>query len=136
MSAQSPKHFIYSEMGRHPLFVNTYARCIKFWLCLTCVDDRRYPQKACDLLLDLQRQNHTTWACKVQNVLYKSGFNVAWEMQGVGNINSFIRELKLRLVDCLKQDWHAALDLHDFYNIYSYFSHQYSVCIFVLLTGS
>ena len=36
------------------------------------------------------------------------------EMQGVGNVNLFTEELKLRLVDCFKQDWHAALDSHDF----------------------
>ena len=70
------------------------------------------------MLLNLQRQNYTTWACKVPNVLYKSGFGVVWEMQGVGNVNLF----KLRLIDCFKQDWHAALDSHDFNNGYSNFS--------------
>ena len=39
-------------------------------------------------------------------------------MQGVGNVNLFIKEFKLRLIDCFKQDWHAALGSHDFYNVY------------------
>ena len=84
------------------------------------MDDRTwgYPRKAYNMLLNLQRQNYTTWACKVQNVLYKSGFGVVWEMQGVGNVNLF----KLRLIDCFKQDWHAALGSHDFYNVYSNFN--------------
>ena len=73
------------------------------------------------MLLNLQRQNYTSWACKVRNVLYKSGFGVVWEMQGVGNVNLFIKEFKLRLIDCFKQDWHAALGSHDFYNVYSNF---------------
>ena len=68
------------------------------------------------------RQNYTTRACKVRNVLYKSGFGVVWEMQGVGNINLFIKEFKLRLIDCFKQDWHAALGSHDFYNVCSNFN--------------
>ena len=46
VNSKSPRHLIYGETGRHPLFVNTYARCIKFWLRLTCMDDRRYPRKA------------------------------------------------------------------------------------------
>ena len=32
INSKSPRHLIYSETGRHPLFVNTYATCIKFWL--------------------------------------------------------------------------------------------------------
>ena len=83
------------------------------------MDDRRYPRKAYNMLLNLQRQNYTTWTCKVRNVLYKSGFGVVWEMQGVGNVNLFIKEFKLRFIECFKQDWHAALGSHDFYNVYS-----------------
>ena len=47
VNSKSPRHLIYGETGRQPLFVNTYARCIKFWLRLTCVDDRRYPRSWC-----------------------------------------------------------------------------------------
>ena len=122
VNSKSLRHLIYGETCRHPLFVNTFARCIKFWLRLTCMDDRRYPRKAYNMLLNLQRQNYTTWACKVRNVLYKFGFGVVWEMQGVGNVNMFIKEFKLRLIDCFKQDWHAALGSHHFYNVYSNFN--------------
>ena len=55
------------------------------------------------MLLNLQRQNYTTWARKVRNVLYKSGFGVVLEMQGVGNVNLFIKEFKLRLIDCFNK---------------------------------
>ena len=116
VNSKSPRHLIYGETGRHPVFVNTYARCTKFRLY------RRYPRKAYNMLLNLQRQNYTTWACKVRNVLYQFGFGVVWEMQGVGNVNLFIKEFRLRLIDCFKQDWHAALGSHDFYNVYSNFS--------------
>ena len=80
VSLQSPRCLIYGETGRHHLFVNTFARCIKFWLRLTCMDDRRYPRKA-DMLLNLQRQNYTTWICKVRNVLYK-----CWLWCGLGTV--------------------------------------------------
>ena len=80
VNSKFPRYLIYGETGKHPLFVNTYARCIKFWLRLTCMDDRRYPRKAYNMLLNLRRQNYTTWACKVRNVLYKFGFGC-----GMGN---------------------------------------------------
>ena len=59
VNSKSPRHLIYGETGRHPVFVNTYARCTKFRLY------RRYPRKAYNMLLNLQRQNYTTWACRV-----------------------------------------------------------------------
>ena len=31
--------------------------------------------------------------------------------------NSFVKEFKQRLTDRFKQDWHAALESHDFYNV-------------------
>ncbi|WP_293716285.1 hypothetical protein, partial [Thiolapillus sp.] len=116
VSSKSPRHLIYGETGRYPLYVHTYARCIKFWLRLTCMDDKRYPRKAYNMLLNLQRQNYNTWACSIRNVLYKFGFGVVWEMQGVGDVKSFIKEFKQRLIDCFKQDWHSALESHNFDN--------------------
>ena len=47
-------------------------------------------------------------------------------MQGVGDVKLFIKEFKQRLIDCFKQDWHSALESHDFHHVYSNFNH--SVC--------
>ena len=56
-------------------------------------------------------------------------------MHGVGNVNLFIKEFKLRLIDRFKQDWHPALGSHDFYT-YTLIStnRSYSDSTFVLLT--
>ena len=55
-------------------------------------------------------------------------------MQGAGNVNLFIKEIKLRLIDCFKKDWHAALGSHDFCNVYSNFNQSLVFSIFELLT--
>ena len=47
---------------------------------------------------------------------------MVWETQGAGNVNLFIKEFKLKLIDCFKQDWHAVLGSNDFYNVYSNFN--------------
>ena len=64
-----------------------------FWLRLTWIDHKRYPREAYNMPLNLQRQNYNTWACSIWNVLYKFGFGVVWEMQGVGDIKSFIKRV-------------------------------------------
>jgi len=119
VSPKSPRHVVYGETGRHPLQVNTFVKCIKFWLRIVHMDTNRYPRKAYNMLLSLQEQNYVTWACGVRNVLYKFGFGVVWETQGVGDIATFVSEFKQRLVDCFKQDWLSAFGNHDFYNVYN-----------------
>ena len=76
------------------------------------------------MLLNLQRQNYNTRACSIRNVSYKFGFGVVWEMQGVEDVKSFIKEIERRLVDCFKRDWLSALESHDFCNVYSNFNHS------------
>ena len=34
VSTRTPRALVYRETGRYPLYVNTYARCIKYWLNL------------------------------------------------------------------------------------------------------
>ena len=120
VNSKSPRHLIYGETGRHPLFVNTYARCIKFWLHLTCMDDRRYPRKAYVIKSSKTEQYYMglqSSKCFIQIWLWCGLGNAS-----VGNVNLFIKEFKLRLIDCFKQDWHAAVGSHDFYNVYSNFN--------------
>jgi exonuclease III len=124
VSYKSPRHLIYGETGRYPLYVATYSRCVKFWLRLTMLNTDRLPKKAYNMLLSLQRQNYTTWACKVRNVLYRFGFGIVWETQGVGNVKLFLFEFKQRLIDCFTQDWSSAMTTHDFYYVYSSFKRE------------
>ena len=76
--------------GRYPIYVETYVKCIKFWLRLLSQANDRFSKKVYDMLIHLQRQNYVTWACGVRNVLYMYGFGYVWEAQGVGDVNSFI----------------------------------------------
>ena len=85
------------------------------------MDNCRYPKKAYNMMIALQRQNYSTWACNVRNVLYRFGFGIVWETQYVGNVKIFISVFKQRLIDCFTQDWTASLESHEFYYVYSCF---------------
>ena len=124
VSQRTPKHLVYGELGRYPLRINTFVKCVKFWLRILCMDDSRYPKKAYNMLLFLQKQNYSTWACNIRNLLYTYGYGVVWEAQAVGDIKSFIAAFKQRLIDNYAQDWHSALESHTFYGVYSTYSHS------------
>ena len=99
------------------------------------MDDRRQPRKAYVIRSSKTELYYMGLQNSKHDVLCKFGFGVVWEMQGVGNVNLFIKEFKLRLIDCFKlQDWHSALGSHDFYNVYSNFNQSLILSIFELLT--
>ena len=47
--------------------------------------------------------------CK-KNLLYRLGFGDVWVAQGVGNINTFIKILKIRVKDIFMQELHSRLE--------------------------
>eukprot|EP00745_Piridium_sociabile_P015926 TRINITY_DN2374_c0_g1_i12.p1 TRINITY_DN2374_c0_g1~~TRINITY_DN2374_c0_g1_i12.p1 ORF type:complete len:1135 (+),score=79.90 TRINITY_DN2374_c0_g1_i12:1880-5284(+) len=120
--SKAPRHLIYGETGRFPLYVLTYIKCVKFWLRLLRLNNDRFSKKAYNMLLHLQKQNYVTWACGLRNVLYMYGFGEVWEAHGVGNEKLFIRCFKQRLIDCAKQNWHSSLMSHECYNMYAVYN--------------
>ena len=133
---KAPRQVVYGESGRYPLYICTYIRCIKFWLHLASLDRSRYPSKAYKMLLSLQSQNYTTWACSVRNILFRYGFGVIWEAQSVGNEGLFIRTFRQRLIDCFEQNWRAKLQQHDFFSIYSSYRQSLSTRIYVIVISN
>ena len=45
VSTRTPSALVYGETGRYPLYVNTYTRCVKYWLNLVRMPDNRLPSK-------------------------------------------------------------------------------------------
>ena len=50
VSTRTPSALVYGETGRYPLYVNTYTRCIKYWLNLVRMPDNRIPSKSYKML--------------------------------------------------------------------------------------
>jgi len=46
ISTRTPSALVYGETGRYPLYVNTYTRCIKYWLNLVGMPDSRLHSKS------------------------------------------------------------------------------------------
>ena len=102
------------------VYVNIYARVIKFWLRLTCMKwmTEDTPGKLCYCIFKDRTMQHGLPKIRC---LCTFGFGVVWEMQGVGNINVSIREFQMKFVDSFKTDLlHGS---HDLYHINSNF-HQ------------
>ena len=95
------------ECGRLPIPVTYITNCIKYWCKLLCMSNHRYPKHCYKMLKSLDEARRNTWASKVRRLLYMYGFGYACIAQETCNENAFVRQFKIRLIDCMKQNWHS-----------------------------
>ena len=94
VSTRTPSALVYREIGRYPLYVNTYTRCIKYWLNLVRMPDNRFPSKSYKMPYDLHCKNKNNWGVYVCFTLYRYGFGFVWKNQGVCNTKRFLCEFR------------------------------------------
>lgn len=119
VSVKTPSSLIYCESGRHPLYIQTYAKSIKYWLKLNRMPETRIPRKVYKMLYSMHCQDKNNWASNVCFTLYRYGFGYVWENNGVQNINQFICVFKQRLFDCHLQDLNCDIVSKERYSLYS-----------------
>ena len=79
VSTITPSALVYGEIGRYPLYVNTYTRCIKYWLNLVRMPDNRLPSKSYKMLYDLHCKIKNNWGFYVCFTFYRYGFGLVWK---------------------------------------------------------
>ena len=118
---RTPNDFMYGELGRYPIHVNSSVRCIKYWLKVTRMEENRLPYKAYRVMYDLDRRGKWSWASSVRNCLYRYGYGFVWENQGVVDVSWFVRCFKQRLIDCNWQEWDSRVQNSDRFAMYRMF---------------
>jgi hypothetical protein len=121
VDTRTPNDLVYGELGRYPIYINSYLKCIKYWLKLTRMNYDRLPHKAYKMLFDLDSNGKKTWATNVRQFLDTYGFSFVWTNQGVKNISEFCKCLKQRVIDCRWQDWHDHIESSERFAMYRLF---------------
>jgi len=97
--------FVYGELGRYPLVINSTIRAIKYWISLSTMPSQRLPRQAYEMLQNTRVAQDKSWPGLVKHTLCKLGFAYVWLNGGVGNQSRFLKQLKQRLKDCYRQSW-------------------------------
>ena len=97
------------------------CRCIKYWFRLLQMDDNRLPRQAYQLLVKLDANGKICWATHVREIWCQAGFYFVWLQQGVGDMTSFVRAFRRRLIDIFTQEWSQTVRDKDRYEIYRSF---------------
>ena len=120
-SINSPNNIVYGECGRYPLFVNSYIRCIRYWLKILTMHDQRLPRKAYNMLYHYDNLGYKTWASNIRLLLFSNGFGYVWIYQGVGDARLFVNISKERIVCTFCQKWMSILNERSRYDVYRSF---------------
>eukprot|EP00745_Piridium_sociabile_P027160 TRINITY_DN43758_c0_g1_i1.p1 TRINITY_DN43758_c0_g1~~TRINITY_DN43758_c0_g1_i1.p1 ORF type:complete len:378 (+),score=6.98 TRINITY_DN43758_c0_g1_i1:45-1136(+) len=130
---RTPNDFVYGETNRHPIYINSVIRCIRYWLKLTRMNESRLPRKAYGMLCSLDARDKRNWVSNIRCKLYMYGFGYVWENQGVVEINHFVHEVKDRLVSCRWQEWENHVRNSDRFDIYRTFCTVPNVKTYLLI---
>jgi hypothetical protein len=127
VSQKTPNSMIYGELGRHPLYINTFVKAVKYWLRLVQMPNGRFAKAAYETLKTMDERGTSTWVTSTRSILFRFGFGIVWICQGVGNQVCFIREFKQRLVDCFSQEWHDKISTSERFEHYREFKQTLEV---------
>ena len=72
-------------------------------------------------MVELDLVGRVTWVTHVKNMLNKYGFAYVWAQQENLNAPLFLEEFKLRISDCLAQEWHAEVEINKKLGVYCLF---------------
>ena len=118
---RTPNDLVYGEVGRFPIQINAYVRCIRYWLKLIRMEEHRLPLRAYKMLLNLDQRGKTNWVTNIRKTLCANGFSYVWDNQGVGCLNAIIREFRQRLIDIRWQTWDDHVNTSDRFSLYRQF---------------
>ena len=125
LATRTPNCFIYGELGRYPLYINTTLRAVKYWLRLCDMSADRLPKQAFLMLSNLTVKGKGNWADSLKQCLYQLGFGYVWNNGGTRNEIGFIKCLKERLRDCFLQEWHGKLNDSERFLMYRSFKKSF-----------
>ena len=123
---RTPNKMIYSELGRYPLYINSFVRSIQYWFKLLQMDHNRLPKQAYLMLFNSDKNGKINWVSNIRNLLSMYGFYYVWLYQGVGSQTAFIKQFKLRLCDTFKQECEETIQNKERYLFYRSFKSNFN----------
>ena len=98
VSQKTPKTFLYTELNRYPLYIDSIMRTIKYWAKLLYMTDNRIPKQVyAREKLEIMKEHG--WGFELKKVLETNGFAYIWMEERIENQGGFFKMFKQRLLD-------------------------------------
>ena len=95
LPSSTPNVAVLGECGRYPIKVYSALHFLKYWCKLIQMESSRLPKGCYKMIFKLDQMGRKTWATKVKELLFHTGFGFVWISQDVGDISEFIRVAKI-----------------------------------------
>lgn len=124
---KTPNAMVYGELGRYPLFIDSCVNSVRYWFKLQNMNMCRLPKQAFIMqknkmfMYTNEKYKNKNWAFLVKKCFDDHGFSEVWLNGGVGNEREFLKILRLRMIDCYKQNWYSKLNSSERFLKYSSF---------------
>jgi hypothetical protein len=105
----TPNKMVYGDLGRYPLFIDSYINTIKYWFRIISMTHDRMPNQSYHMLYAKDQRGGYNWVTNVRHILNQTGFGIVWIQQSVGSVSMFLKMFKTRLIDMYKQEWFGAI---------------------------
>ena len=122
---KAPNSLVYGETGRFPLIINSTVRAIKYWFKVLKMAEDRLPKQALLLLSKVNVHDERNWLHSIEKALCRSGFAYVWYNKGTQNERGFLKNFKIRLQDCYRQEWHDRINSSERFLLYSLFKRDF-----------
>ena len=134
VSSSTSNAAVMGELGRYPLYIHYFCRCVKFWFNIihNNASEPRLRTSMYNNLKRLDDNGRHTWATEIRYLLYRYGFGHVWLNQGVEDIPLFLELFKQRLLDTSLQNWHS--DVMDNRKLETYSTYKIDFCLETYLT--
>ena len=120
VSSKTPNIFVYVELNRYPIYIDSVVRALSYWFRLLQQDADRLSRQAYERE-KRELEKGKGWGKGIKEYLETSGYGYIWLNQGTQNIDSFLRKFKQRLVDMFWQNTQNKIMNSDRFNIYRTF---------------
>ena len=87
--SRTPNKMVYGELGRYPLFIASYGRCIKYWFRLLCMEQSRLPNQAYRMLVNLDENGKQCWQRRYEDSCVKLAFTLYGYSKALETANHF-----------------------------------------------
>ena len=103
VKSSTPTVIVYGELGRYPLYIDIYARMVKFWMKILTGESEKLSFKIMNAV------NFTNvnlpWQSKIREILYNCGLYAIWDFNTPVNTLWLSKTVKQKLSDLYLSEW-------------------------------
>ena len=98
----------YGETGRFPLVLGQSLNVVKYWYRILTMEPSSVVKCVYDELYSLHAKGHSTWCCKIPNILNMYGHGADWDRQQT-DLSGFNSHIKEKIYSKYIDDWYNSI---------------------------